>query len=103
MNISDALPTSKESTASERLAALIADYKPLPGIPDEFIGPDGRPRDYWLRYLNSLTDLGADDIGRRFATADRHIHDSGVSYRSYGDTRERTLASLAFAPADRSE
>ena len=32
----------------ERLAALIADYKPLAGVPDEFIGEDGRPRDYWL-------------------------------------------------------
>ncbi len=89
MSISEAPLTQEESTAAERLAALVADYEPLPGIPDEFIGPDGRPRDYWLRYLNSLTDLGADDIGRRFATADRHIRDSGVSYRSYGDTRER--------------
>ncbi len=89
MSISEALPIDKEPTAAERLAALIADYKPLPGIPDEFIGPDGRPRDYWLRYLNLLTDLGADDVGRRFATADRHIRDLGVSYRSYGETRER--------------
>ena len=37
-----------------------------------------------------MTDLGADDIGRRFATADRHIREAGVSYRSYGETRERT-------------
>ncbi|PNG27729.1 circularly permuted type 2 ATP-grasp protein [Methylocella silvestris] len=89
MSISDAPPTT-ETTAAERLTAMIAGYKPLPGIPDEFIGADGRPRDYWLRYLNSLTGLGEDDIGRRFAAADRHIRDVGVSYRSYGDTRERT-------------
>ncbi len=90
MSISDTLSTNEEATAADRLAALIADYKPLAGVPDEFIGEDGRPRDYWLRYLNSMTDLGADDIGRRFATADRHIREAGVSYRSYGDTRERT-------------
>jgi uncharacterized circularly permuted ATP-grasp superfamily protein/uncharacterized alpha-E superfamily protein len=89
MSISEGLPIDAEPAAADRLAALIADYRPLPGIPDEFIGPDGRPRAYWLRYLDLLTDLGADDVGRRFATADRHIRDSGVSYRSYGETRER--------------
>ena len=90
MSISDAISANAEPSAAQRLAALIADYKPLAGVPDEFIGEDGRPRPYWLRYLNSMTDLGADDIGRRFATADRHIREAGVSYRSYGDTRERT-------------
>jgi uncharacterized circularly permuted ATP-grasp superfamily protein/uncharacterized alpha-E superfamily protein len=80
---------AKEASAAQRLAALAADYKPLEGIPDEFIGADGRPRAHWLRYLNSLTDLGADDIGRRFATADRNIRDAGVSYRVYGDSSER--------------
>ena len=34
-------------------------------------------------------ELTSDDIGRRFATADRHIRDIGVSYRAYGDTSER--------------
>ena len=28
-------------------------------------------------------------MNRRFATADRHIRDTGVSYRAYGDTSER--------------
>ena len=28
-------------------------------------------------------------MSRRFATADRHIRDTGVSYRAYGDTSER--------------
>ena len=31
----------------------------------------------------------AEEIDRRFATADRHIRDTGVSYRAYGDTSER--------------
>ncbi len=103
MSISDALSTSEAPGAAERLAALIADYKPLAGVPDEFIGADGRPRGYWLRYLNSMTDLGADDIGRRFATADRHIREAGVSYRSYGDTRERTWPLSPPAAAHRGQ
>ena len=27
---------------------------------------------------------------RRFATADRHIRDTGVSYRAYGDASEKS-------------
>ncbi|MGH6844979.1 MAG: circularly permuted type 2 ATP-grasp protein, partial [Methylocella sp.] len=75
--------------AAGRMTELAAGYKPLPGIPDEFIGADGRPRAHWLRFLAALMELSADDIGRRFATADRHIRDTGVSYRAYGDTSER--------------
>src|SRR6516165_1592754 len=75
--------------AVERINALTTGYKPLPNIPDEFIGADGNPRPHWMRFLKSLTELGPDDISRRFATADRHIREAGVSYRAYGDTSER--------------
>jgi hypothetical protein len=51
--------------AARRMAGLAAGYKPLPGIPDEFIGAEGRPRAHWLRFLAALMDLGADDIGKR--------------------------------------
>ncbi len=81
--------SSPAALATERLAALTANYRPLPNVPDEFVDRDGRPRDHWLRFLESLFALGADDIERRFATADRHIRDTGVSYRAYGDTSER--------------
>ncbi len=89
MSLSASDQTNPHIEAAERLAKLAAGYKPLPGIPDEFIGKDGRPRPHWLRFLGSLMDLGAEDIPRRFATADRHIRDTGVSYRAYGDTSER--------------
>ncbi|WP_424362816.1 hypothetical protein [Methylocystis parvus] len=39
---------------AERLAAWIADYRPLPGVPDELIGPDGRPRAHWSTLLDTL-------------------------------------------------
>ena len=71
------------------MQALCADYAPLPGIPDEFVGRDGRPRAHWLRFLDALTDLAPADVESRFAAADRHIHDTGVSYRAYGETGER--------------
>jgi uncharacterized circularly permuted ATP-grasp superfamily protein len=75
--------------ATARIAGLTAGYVPLSGIPDEFIGADGRPRAHWMRFLSALMELSTEDIERRFATADRHIRDIGVSYRAYGDTSER--------------
>jgi uncharacterized circularly permuted ATP-grasp superfamily protein/uncharacterized alpha-E superfamily protein len=75
--------------AAGRVAKLAAGYAPLPGIPDEFIGADGAPRQHWLRFLEKLMEFSASDMSRRFATADRHIRDTGVSYRAYGDTSER--------------
>jgi uncharacterized circularly permuted ATP-grasp superfamily protein/uncharacterized alpha-E superfamily protein len=89
MTASSANPVKKSLDAGQRISALASGYKPLAGIPDEFIGADGQPRAHWVRFLESLTDLGGEDIGRRFANADKHIRDSGVSYRVYGDTSER--------------
>ncbi len=76
--------------AAARIAAVTAGYAPLPGIPDEFLAADGRPRAHWMRFLAALMELSEDDITRRFATADRHMRDIGVSYRAYGDTSERS-------------
>src|SRR5258707_329354 len=67
-------------------AAWYENYKPLPGIPDEFIGPDGKPRASWRSFLE-LIDAG--DSERSFAAADRRIRDVGVSYRVHGETGER--------------
>ena len=75
---------------TQRLQDLFADYAPLQGIPDEFIGPDGRPRAHWLRFLDELTEMAPAEIESRFGSADRHIRDTGVSYRSYGETGERS-------------
>ncbi len=72
------------------LDELVARYRPLPGVPDEFIGPDGRPRPSWLAFIGAFAELGAEEIARRFATADRHIRDTGASYRAHGDESERT-------------
>ncbi len=72
------------------LDELVARYRPLPGVPDEFIGPDGCPRPSWLAFIGAFAELGADEIARRFATADRHIRDTGASYRAHGDESERT-------------
>jgi uncharacterized circularly permuted ATP-grasp superfamily protein/uncharacterized alpha-E superfamily protein len=89
MSRSGPIPAKDDLDAAGRVAKLAAGYTPLPGIPDEFIGKDGHPRAHWLRFLERLMEFSPGDMGRRFATADRHIRDTGVSYRAYGDTSER--------------
>src|SRR5215475_2801656 len=67
------------------LEPLLAGYRPLPGIFDEMVDRDGRVRPHWRPFLGMLAGLGAKEIGRRFAAADRHLHESGVFYRVYED------------------
>ena len=68
---------------------MTAAYRPLQGVPDEFIGPDGRPRGHWLEFFDKMAGLGSDDIARRFETIERNIREQGVSYRAYGETVDR--------------
>ncbi len=74
---------------ARRLIEMTAAYKPLDGVPDEFIGADGRPRGHWLEFFDKMAGLGADDIARRFETIERNIREQGVSYRAYGETVDR--------------
>jgi len=78
----------------EREAARLEDwlgaYRPLPDVPDELIGADGKPRPYWLKFLGGLAELPGEELDKRFELATRHIRDTGVSYRIYGEDSERT-------------
>ncbi|WP_257169286.1 circularly permuted type 2 ATP-grasp protein [Bradyrhizobium sp. SRS-191] len=73
-----------------RAAQWARDYARLPGIPDEFIGADGQPRPVWTRFADTFAALAPTDIERRFASADRHLREAGVTYRSPGDNAERS-------------
>src|SRR5205823_13900783 len=76
--------------AAERLSAWLRDYRPVAGIPDELFDATGRPRDHWLHFLGELADYPPGQIRNRFTLATRHIRDTGVSYRIYGEESERT-------------
>src|SRR5262245_42198781 len=89
MDVGESTRLKADFDAAGRITELISGYAPLPGIPDEFLAAGGRPKAHWMRFLSALMELSADDIERRFATADRHIRDIGVSYRAYGDRSER--------------
>ena len=60
------------SSARDDVAALLAGYRPLPGIFDEMVDRHGRVRAHWQPLLATLAALGGAEIGRRFAAADPH-------------------------------
>ncbi len=80
---------NKARPGQRRMAQWSRDYARLPGIPDEYIGPDGTPRPVWTRFFDAFAALSPAEIERRFAAADRHLHDAGVTYRAPGDTSDR--------------
>ena len=45
----------KAASAETPRPAWYDDYVPLSGVPDELIGPDGRPRGAWLNFLHQLS------------------------------------------------
>ena len=79
------LTESRTPEGSERVAQLLADYRPLPDVYDEMMSHDGEVREHWHDLLAGLATLGREELSRRFAAADRYLHDSGVFYRVYED------------------
>ncbi|QIB34341.1 circularly permuted type 2 ATP-grasp protein [Ancylobacter pratisalsi] len=69
----------------DAVAALLAGYRPLPGVHDELVSADGQPRRHWTSMLAALAEMGVDEVNRSFAAADRQLYRSGVFYRVYGD------------------
>src|SRR6201991_509504 len=79
----------KARPGQRRIAQWTRDYARLPGIPDEYIGEDGAPRAAWSRFFEAFAALSPADIERRFASADRHLREAGVTYRAPGETADR--------------
>ncbi|WP_245442539.1 circularly permuted type 2 ATP-grasp protein [Methylobacterium terrae] len=75
--------------AEERLARWREGYAPLPGLPDELVSADGALRPAWDRFLRRLAVLPDREIAARLAAAGRHIHETGIAYRAYGEATER--------------
>jgi uncharacterized circularly permuted ATP-grasp superfamily protein/uncharacterized alpha-E superfamily protein len=58
---------------------------PDPATYNEF-APDGvTPRPHWSVFIDSLKDLGPDELARRWERAERRILENGVTYNVYGD------------------
>jgi uncharacterized circularly permuted ATP-grasp superfamily protein/uncharacterized alpha-E superfamily protein len=75
--------------STARLADWLARYRPLPGVPDELIGPQGKPRAHWLALLMTLAELGDSGVEQRFSAAGRRVEDMGMTYRLQGAAGEK--------------
>src|SRR3954447_6072171 len=80
---------SKVRPGQRRMAQWTRDYARLPGIPDEYLSQDGTPRGVWTRFFDAFANLSPADIERRFAAADRHLREAGVTYRAPGEIADR--------------
>jgi uncharacterized circularly permuted ATP-grasp superfamily protein/uncharacterized alpha-E superfamily protein len=64
---------------------LVADYHPLDGVYDEMATATGAFRPHWEGYVTALSELGAEELARRWRTARQRIHENGVTYNVYAD------------------
>jgi uncharacterized circularly permuted ATP-grasp superfamily protein/uncharacterized alpha-E superfamily protein len=79
-----------DPAGAQRLSRWLEGYRPLSGVPDELFDHTGRPRPHWLEFLGDLAEYPEGEIRSRFSLATRHIRDSGVSHRVYGEENERS-------------
>lgn len=66
---------------------LIEGYRPEDGVFDEFMTRDGEIKPAYGPLLEALGRLTSDDLKRRWETARRIIHEQGITYNVYGDSR----------------
>jgi len=78
-------PATPSSNLS--LSALTRGYTPTPGVYDEMMAADGSIRPHWRRFLTGLESLAEAELTRRWDTAQRLIHENGITYNVYGDPR----------------
>jgi uncharacterized circularly permuted ATP-grasp superfamily protein/uncharacterized alpha-E superfamily protein len=59
---------------------------------DESVSADGKLRPYYAKFFNSLEQIGAGELERRWENARRLVQEQGITYNVYGDARgmERT-------------
>ncbi|GGI86503.1 hypothetical protein GCM10007973_23720 [Polymorphobacter multimanifer] len=75
--------------AAARLSGWLRDYQMLPGVPDELFDVMRRPRADWLELLAGFAEYPEAESRSRFSVATRHIRDTGVTYRVYGEENGR--------------
>jgi len=68
-----------------RAAGLFSTYRPLPGMYDEGVAPDGSPRGHWRKFIEAFDRLDREEVGARWENGRRIIREHGVTYNIYGD------------------
>jgi len=79
-----------DAEAAARLSGWLRGYRTVQGIPDELFDGMGLPRDHWMQFLGDFAEYPQREFDSRFNLATRHIRDTGVTYRVYGEETERS-------------
>ena len=88
--MTDPSPASSDSfspaggSASDRIAALLRDYKPQPGIPDELLDWRGDIKPLWRTLIRRMADMPPEEMTARAARAEQYLRDTGMYHRQYG-------------------
>jgi uncharacterized circularly permuted ATP-grasp superfamily protein/uncharacterized alpha-E superfamily protein len=69
--------------AGNGLDALLADYTPLPGVPDELMDGNGQIRDVWRSFVHDLGALPKEELKLCFDRGSQYLRDAGVFFRHY--------------------
>jgi uncharacterized circularly permuted ATP-grasp superfamily protein/uncharacterized alpha-E superfamily protein len=68
---------------------MIADLLQIPladpSVYNELALDGVTPRAHWAPFLNSLQDIGSEELARRWERAERRIRENGVTYNIYSD------------------
>jgi uncharacterized circularly permuted ATP-grasp superfamily protein/uncharacterized alpha-E superfamily protein len=79
--------------------SIIADYRLIPGVPDEMIDAAGDIRPAWAKLIGAFDELGPTELAARFERADQYLRDAGVFYRKYDGAEGKERAwPLAHVP-----
>jgi uncharacterized circularly permuted ATP-grasp superfamily protein/uncharacterized alpha-E superfamily protein len=71
---------------------LFAGYRPKPGVFDEFIGRNGKPRAAWRGFAGLLDEMGAEELDAARASAVQLVRDDGAAFNVYADPDDRAFA-----------
>jgi len=70
--------------SADSLPPVLDGYRPLPGVSDELLDPQGKIRPVWRAFIKHFAALTPEDIATRFARGDQYLRDAGVFFRQYG-------------------
>ena len=66
---------------------LLSGYQRNAGAFDELLAADGKTFPHYAKLLSELEEFGATELSRRAEACQRFVHEHGITYNVYGDSR----------------
>jgi uncharacterized circularly permuted ATP-grasp superfamily protein len=79
------LQISEPLSRVDAAQALLANYRPTPGVYDEMMTADGRLRDHWQRLIGAVAALETEERRQREQATARLLRDSGIAFNIHAD------------------